>query len=62
MATEQMSVGLEFSYVMFMSDHIDDVSDRYATHAEIDAAYPGDPNRQQLARYISDHRSTILGR
>jgi hypothetical protein len=54
MATKQMSVGLEFSYVMFMSDHIDDVSDRYATHAEIDAAYPGDPNRQQMARYISD--------
>jgi len=54
MATKQMSIGIEFSYVMFMNDHIDDVSDRYSTYAEIDAAYAGDPNRQQLARYISD--------
>ncbi len=54
MATKQMSVGLEFSYIMFMNDRIDDVSDRYATYAEIDAAYAGDLNRQQLARYISD--------
>ncbi|MFN3875623.1 MAG: hypothetical protein ACK4L7_06895 [Flavobacteriales bacterium] len=54
MVTKEMSVGLEFSYVMFMDDHIDDVSDRYATYAEIDATYAGDPNRQALARYISD--------
>lgn len=54
MATRQMSIGIEFSYVMFMDDRIDDVSDRYATYAEIDAAYAGDPNRQRLARYISD--------
>ena len=54
MATKQMSVGLEFRYIMFMNDRIDDVSDRYATYAEIDAAYAGDLNRQQLARYISD--------
>jgi hypothetical protein len=54
MVTKQVSVGMEFSYVMFMDDHIDDVSDRYATYTEIDAAYPGDAAKQQLARYISD--------
>lgn len=54
MVTKEVSVGLEFSYLMFMDDHIDDVSDRYATYAEIDAAYAGDPNKQALARYISD--------
>ncbi len=57
MATKQMSIGIEFSYVMFMDDRIDDVSDRYSTYAEIDAAYAGDPRRQQLARYISDPTS-----
>jgi hypothetical protein len=54
MLTKQLSVGMEFSYLMFTDDMLDDVSDRYATYDEIDAAYPGDPTRQQLARYISD--------
>jgi hypothetical protein len=54
MLTKQMSVGMEFSYIMFMDDMIDDVSDRYATFDEIDAAYVGDPVQQALARYISD--------
>jgi hypothetical protein len=42
------------TYIMFTNDHIDDVSDRYATYTEIDAAYPGDRRAQALARYISD--------
>jgi hypothetical protein len=54
MVTKQISVGAEFSYYMFTSDRVDDVSDRYATYAEIEAAYPNDPVRQELARYISD--------
>lgn len=54
MVTKQVSVGMEFSYLMFTDDMLDDVSDRYATYDEIDAAYPGDPTRQDLARYISD--------
>ncbi|MEO8588795.1 MAG: hypothetical protein ABI432_05450 [Flavobacteriales bacterium] len=54
MITRQMSLGMEFSYYMFTTDLIDDVSDRYATYDEIDAAYPNDPERQEMARYISD--------
>lgn len=54
MLTKQMSVGMEFSYIMFLDDMIDDVSDRYATYDEIDAVYAGDPMQQALARYISD--------
>ena len=54
MVTKQVSVGMEFSYIMFTNDVIDDVSDRYATYDEIDEAYVGDPVQQQLARYISD--------
>ncbi|MDX9751886.1 MAG: hypothetical protein RBT71_12455, partial [Flavobacteriales bacterium] len=54
MLTRAISLGLEYQYVMFMNDRIDDVSDRYATHAEIEAAFPNDPVRQAMARYISD--------
>lgn len=54
MITKQISVGAELSYIMFTDDMIDNVSNRYATYAEIDAAYPNDPVKQELARYISD--------
>lgn len=54
MVTKQVSVGVEMTYIMFTDDHIDDVSDRYSTYDEIDAAYPGDTRAQALARYISD--------
>ncbi len=40
--------------MMFTTDLLDDVSDRYATYTEIDATYAGDPTKQELARYISD--------
>ncbi len=54
MFTKQLSVGMEYCYMMFTTDLLDDVSDRYATYAEIDATYAGDPTNQELARYISD--------
>ena len=54
MLSKQLSLGMEFSYIMFTDDLIDDVSDRYATFDEIDATYVGDPVNQELARYISD--------
>jgi len=54
MITRKISLGLEFSYISFFTDKLDDVSDRYATWNEIDQTYPGDPSRQELARYISD--------
>jgi hypothetical protein len=54
MITRKISLGMEFSYYMFTSDLLDDVSDRYASYDEIDAAYPNDPEMQAMARYISD--------
>ncbi|MCB0770576.1 MAG: hypothetical protein KDC00_09240 [Flavobacteriales bacterium] len=53
MVTKKVSVGLEYSYLMFMTDMLDDVSDRYSTYEEIDNTY-SDPRKQELARYISD--------
>jgi len=57
MLTKQMSIGAEFSYIYFMSDKLDDVSDRYSTHQEIGEAFPADSTQQYLARYISDPSS-----
>ncbi|MBK6371013.1 MAG: hypothetical protein IPF64_14640 [Flavobacteriales bacterium] len=53
MATRQLSIGIEYCYLMFLTDMLDDVSDRYATYDEIDAAY-STTGEQGLARYISD--------
>ena len=36
------------------SDYIDDVSKRYATYAEIERNFPGDLQKQTLAKYITD--------
>ncbi len=54
MLTKQLSVGAEFAYYSFITDKLDDVSDRYATYDEIDAAFPNDTINQELARYVSD--------
>ncbi|MBL7963204.1 MAG: hypothetical protein JNM31_05080 [Flavobacteriales bacterium] len=54
LVTKQISVGAEFCYYSFLSDKLDDVSERYATWDEISRAFPGDTARQQMARYISD--------
>jgi hypothetical protein len=54
MITKKVSIGAEFSYYMFVSDMLDNVSERYATYDEIGAAYPGDSTMQFMARYISD--------
>ena len=54
MLTRKLSVGMEFSYLMFFNDMLNNVSEHYATYDEIDATYPGNPSRQALARYISD--------
>lgn len=53
MFTKQLSVGMELSYYLFFTDMLDGVSDRYATYAELAAAYP-DSTQQMMARYISD--------
>lgn len=53
MATRQLSIGIEYCYLMFLTDMLDDVSDRYPTYEELDATY-SDANDRTLARYISD--------
>ena len=53
MATKQLSLGIEYCYLMFLTDMLDDVSDRYSTYEEIDNTY-SEPRDQELARYISD--------
>jgi hypothetical protein len=53
MATRKLSIGIEYCYLMFMTDMLDDVSDRYSTFDEIDATYTSTVD-QELARYISD--------
>ena len=37
-----------------MTDYLDDVSDKYATYEQINANWPDDPEKQKLAKYISD--------
>lgn len=53
MVTKQLSLGVEYAYYMFMTDQLDDVSDLYATYAQIDQLYDNQRDRT-LARYISD--------
>lgn len=52
--TKNITVSAEFSYYKFVTDYLDDVSERYATYEEIRANWPDDPAKQQLAIYISD--------
>jgi hypothetical protein len=54
MITRRLSVGAEFSYYMFLTDMLDNVSERYATYDEIGGVYGADSTQQFLARYISD--------
>ncbi len=49
-----LTFSLEFSYYKFLTDYLDDVSDAYATYAQIEQRFPGDPKKQELAKYISD--------
>ena len=53
MLTKQVSVGVEFSYYLFLTDMLDNVSERYPTYDEIGKVY-ADSTQQYLARYISD--------
>lgn len=53
MITKKLSIGVEYCYLMFMTDELDDVSNTYATYDEIDMAY-STTREQTMARYISD--------
>lgn len=52
--SSHITLSAEFSYVKFMTDYLDDVSDKYATYEQINANWPDDPEKQTLAKYISD--------
>ena len=49
-----VTLSAEFAYYYFLTNYMDDVSDRYATTAEIKRRFPDDPLAHQLATYISD--------
>jgi hypothetical protein len=48
------TLSVEFGYYKFMTDFLDDASDGYASYDEIVSLYPNDPQKQLIARYISD--------
>ncbi len=50
-----LTLQYEFAFYDFpFTDYIDDVSSRYATIAEIESNFPNDPEKQVLAKYITD--------
>jgi hypothetical protein len=49
-----VTLSAEFTYYYFLTDYLDDVSDRYATSTEIKRSFPDDVYTQQMATYISD--------
>jgi hypothetical protein len=51
---KKLNVSFEFGYNKFFSDYLDDVSDAYPTYGQLSQAYPNDPVKQELAKYISD--------
>jgi hypothetical protein len=51
--SKSLTLSAEVSYIKFITDYLDDVSERYATYEEIAANFP-DANKQELAKYISD--------
>ncbi len=52
--SKKITISTEFGYYMFFTDFLDDVSDAYPTYAEVNANFPNDPIKQDLAMYISD--------
>ncbi len=51
---KNITLSLEFGYYKFFTDYLDDASDAYATYKQIKQQFPGDPVKQELAKYISD--------
>lgn len=52
--TSKTTLSFEAGYYKFLTDFLDDVNDAYVSYDEINALYPNDPDKQALARYISD--------
>ena len=52
--SKQVTLSTEFALYYFLTDYLDDVSERYATTSEISRNFPKDSEKQKLAAYISD--------
>ena len=52
--SKTLTLSAEFQYVYVLNDYIDDASERYATYDELSAAFPNDPAKLEMAKYISD--------
>jgi hypothetical protein len=51
---KKTTLSLEFGYYKFLTDYLDDVHNSYLTYDEINYLYPNNPEKQELAKYISD--------
>ena len=51
--SKMLTFSAEFNYYYFLSDYLDDVSNRYATYEELNSSFP-DAVDYNLAKYISD--------
>jgi len=51
--SRNITFSAEFDYYFFLTDYLDDVSDRYATYNELATSFP-DPTKFEIAKYISD--------
>lgn len=51
--SKKMTLSMEFDYYYFLTDYLDDVSDRYATYNELKSSFT-DPEEYETAKYISD--------
>lgn len=51
---DKMTLSSEFAVYRFMTDYLDDASERYATTDEIQNNFPGNPVQQGMATYVSD--------
>jgi hypothetical protein len=51
--SKDLTLSAEFDYYFFITDYLDDASERYATYNELHAAFP-DASQFEMAKYISD--------
>jgi hypothetical protein len=51
--SRSITLSAEVNYYYFLTDFLDDASDRYASYEELTAAFP-DKTKFELAKYISD--------
>jgi hypothetical protein len=50
---KNITVSAELDYYYFITDYLDDVSDRYATYDELAANFP-DASQYELSKYVTD--------